>query len=313
MLMNIKSQVNRDKLTLDSSYTVCYYYGMKYSIKDLQTDFPDEETCLEWLIEYRFPEGIFCNSIECQEVTKHYRVKSRKSFSCSQCGHHVHPTAGTIFEKSSTPLTLWFYAIFLMANTRSGISAKQLERELGVTYKTAWRMFHQIRKMMKEDNDKFIGIVEADETYIGGRKKQSYKYNNKTAVIGIAEKKGQVKVRALENKDFNKPKVTAAQAIPFLTDNVELLSVLHTDNSHLYLTANKTFKHRTVDHGVTFVKNGVHTNNLEGFWSHLKRGLKGVYIHVEAKYLQAYVDEYVFRYNHRNDYQPMFWSLMAKV
>src|SRR5690606_19064950 len=123
---------------------------MRYTIRDLQEDFPDDNACLTWLVDYLYPEGITCKN--CKKVTPHHRMKTRRSYSCETCGNHVHPTADTIFHKSTTPLTLWFYAIYLMSATRAGISAKQLERELGVTYKTAWRMFHQIRKMMGSDD-----------------------------------------------------------------------------------------------------------------------------------------------------------------
>ncbi len=118
----------------------------KYTIKDFQKQFPNDDVCLDWLKDYLYPNGIFCET--CQAITSHYKVAKRKSYSCQNCGHHVHPTADTIYHKSSTPLTSWFYAIYLMASTRCGISAKQLERELGVTYKTAWRMFKQIRTML---------------------------------------------------------------------------------------------------------------------------------------------------------------------
>jgi transposase len=117
-----------------------------YTISDFQQQFPDDASCLDWLKSYLYPNGIECKV--CQRVTKHHRVASRPSYSCDQCGHHVHPMAETIYHKSPTPLRLWFYAIYLMASTRCGISAKQLQRELGVTYKTAWRMFKQIRTMM---------------------------------------------------------------------------------------------------------------------------------------------------------------------
>lgn len=126
--------------------------SMRYTIKDFQADFPNEQACLTWLKDYLYPDGIYCKI--CKKVTPHHAMRTRKSYSCETCGHHVHPTAGTIFDHSSTPLTLWFYAIYLMSATRAGISAKQLERELGVTYKTAWRMFHQIRSMMSDDEDK---------------------------------------------------------------------------------------------------------------------------------------------------------------
>src|SRR5574341_1902714 len=141
----------------------------RYTIKDFQREFPDDAACLEWLKNYRWPDGIFCKL--CGKVTAHHLMTTRKSYSCQECGHHVHPTAGTIFHKSSTPLTLWFYAIYLMAQTRTGISAKQLERELGVTYKTAWRMFTLIRAQLDNSGDAFSGDVEVDETYIGGIRK----------------------------------------------------------------------------------------------------------------------------------------------
>ena len=143
----------------------------KYTVRDFLQDFPDDAACLEWLKNYRWPDGIFCE--KCERVTKHHLVLSRKSYSCQECGNHVHPTANTIFHKSSTPLTSWFHVVFLMASTRCGISAKQLERELGVTYKTAWRMFKLIRERLSDDGgDPFLGSngdVEADETYVGGK------------------------------------------------------------------------------------------------------------------------------------------------
>src|SRR5437016_882314 len=145
-----------------------------YTLKDFQKQFPDDVTCLEWLRNYLYPDGIYC--VKCEAITKHHRVVSRPSYSCDHCGHHVHPTAGTIFHKSPTPLTVWFYAIYLMAQTRCGISAKQIQRETGVTYKTAWRMFKQIRSMLDETEKgtKLGGSqkpVELDETYDGGRQR----------------------------------------------------------------------------------------------------------------------------------------------
>src|SRR5688572_4756430 len=131
----------------------------RYTLMEFDRDFPDDTACLEWLVGYLYPDGIYCP--KCQKVTKHHRVKARTSYSCQFCGHHEHPMRGTIFEDSATSLKLWFYAIFLMSQTRCGISAKQLERELGVTYKTAWRMFNKIRSMLTQDEDPFSGHVEA--------------------------------------------------------------------------------------------------------------------------------------------------------
>src|SRR5258706_15571258 len=142
---------------------------LPFTLKAFEKQFPDDATCLEWLRNYLYPDGIHCNA--CEAVTKHHRVKSRPSYSCDHCGHHVHPTAGTIFHKSPTPLTVWFYAIYLMASTRGGISAKQIERETGVTYKTAWRICHLIRQRLNEGIDPMTGEIEADESYFGGKMK----------------------------------------------------------------------------------------------------------------------------------------------
>ena len=168
-----------------------------FTLKDFQKQFPDDATCLEWLRNYLYPDGIYCE--KCEAVTKHHRVVSRPSYSCDHCGHHVHPTAGTIFHKSPTPLTTWFYAIYLMAQTRCGISAKQIQRETGVTYKTAWRMFKQIRSMLDDEKAPPLGgrgkRVEMDETYMGGKRKGGTGRpmagdKVKTAVVGIVERQG---------------------------------------------------------------------------------------------------------------------------
>src|SRR5438552_19200782 len=145
----------------------------------------------------KYPDGVFCP--KCQKITKHYREKARPSWSCEFCGHRVHPMVGTIFEDSATSLRLWFYAIYLMASTRCGISAKQLERELGVTYKTAWRMFHPIRnEVMTQGDGQFGGKVEMDETYVGGRKRGGITgrsrlgQDSKVPVFGMVERDGRV-------------------------------------------------------------------------------------------------------------------------
>jgi transposase len=176
--------------------------AVRYTIRDFEAQFPDDSTCLEWLRQSLYPDGVFCQ--KCQRVTKHHRVASRPSYSCDQCGHHVHPTAGTIFHKSTTPLRLWFYAIYLMSSSRCGISAKHLERELGVTYKTAWRMFKEIRSMLVDDKP-FDGdrAVEIDEGYFGGVRKNGKGRKlsgdrKKVPVLGMVERKGRAVARTLQ-------------------------------------------------------------------------------------------------------------------
>lgn len=164
----------------------------KYTVADFNRDFPDDDSCLEWLKNYLYPTGIFCK--HCSEVTKYHRVTKRQCYACDHCGSHTYPMAGTIFEKSTTPLKLWFYAIYLISSTRCGISAKQLQRELGFTYKTAWRMFHLIRLLLGEKSKPMSGEVELDEPYIGGKSqgKRGRGAKGKTPVFGITRREGKL-------------------------------------------------------------------------------------------------------------------------
>src|SRR5436190_10260455 len=143
-----------------------------YTLMDFTREFPDDATCLDWLWRQRYAtDGSHAHCPKCERERKFHRVASRPSYSCDTCGHHLHPTAGTIFHKSATSLQLWFYAMYLMTSTRCAVSAKHLERELGVTYKTAWRMANLIRNelMSQDDEPPLSGDVEADETWIGGK------------------------------------------------------------------------------------------------------------------------------------------------
>ena len=284
----------------------------RYTLRQFMTEFPDDVACLEWLKNHRWADGIYCE--KCGRVTKHHLVISRKSFSCQECGHHVHPTANTIFHKSSTSLTQWFYAVFLMASTRCGISAKQVERELGVTYKTAWRMCKLIRDRLADDSDPFSGDngdVEADETYIGGPRhggKRGRGADNKTVVFGMAQRQGGVKVTVV-------PDAKRKTVMPLLENSVEKGTRVHTDEFMIYDNLpEKGYKHERIMHGLKVYVNGdVHTNTIEGFWALVKTGIVGVFHGVSAKYLQNYLNEYAFRYNHRKDDSPMFRSFMNCV
>lgn len=282
--------------------------AMKYTRDDLQIDFPDEAACLDWLVNYLYPEGIYCKIDK--KITPHHRMKTRRSYSCELCGHHVHPTANTIFHKSTTPLTKWFQAIYLMAQTRAGISAKQLERELGVTYKTAWRMFHQIRSMMVDDERDLVGEVEIDEAYMhpDARKRTTAKKHQSEVIVAMVERKGIAKVRHTKSSGRR-------VIMPEVLKEVFPGATVYTDEHQVYTFLEKwSYTHYRINHGrKQYVNGSIHTQNVENLFSNMKRGIRGVYRHVDAKYLQAYVNEYAFRYSHRNDFQPMFWAILGRV
>ncbi len=143
---------------------------LRYTVEQFRAEFPTDDACLEHIKEQRWPNGITLCA-KCGIERKHYRVRGRTAYACDHCGNHIYPLAGTIFEKSTTSLRTWFYAMYLIGSTRCGISAKQIQRETGVTYKTAWRMFKQIRTLLSEDVQLEGSSVEVDETYVGGVRK----------------------------------------------------------------------------------------------------------------------------------------------
>jgi len=224
--------------------------------------------------------------------------------------------AGTIFEHSSTSLRLWYYAMYLMASTRCGISAKQIQRETGVTYKTAWRMFRQIRTLLSEDVQLEGEAVEMDETYMGGKRKSGKGRpmrgdKVKTPVVGIAERKGgRVFARAT-------PDVTKQTLLGIVEEKILPKSTVFTDEYPSYEGIDRMdygYTHKRINHAAkVYVMGDIHTNTIEGFWSLVKRGIGGVYHQVSQKYLQSYLDEYSYRYNRRDQGNLIFTSLLKRV
>lgn len=279
-----------------------------YTISDFNKDFPDDHACLEYIKNRRWPDGIICPP--CGQTRKHHRVTGRTAYACDYCGHHVYPLAGTIFEKSTTPLRYWFHAMYVMGSTRCGISAKQIERETGVTYKTAWRIFKQVRTLMVEDIRLEGYSVEVDETYVGGKRrggKRGRGAPGKTIVAGAVERGGRVIARVV-------PDVKARTLLPFIRAKVLPRSTVYTDELPSY---NKLwadgYMHRRIHHASkVYVRGDIHTNSIEGFWSLVKRGIGGVHHAVSQKYLQSYLDEYAFRYNRRGMETPMFLAIVSR-
>jgi len=294
----------------------------QYSLMEFMREYPDDETCLQSLWRARYSHnGEEAHCPTCEEVRTFKRYESaqqRQAWNCVACGQYLYPTAGTIFHKSSTSLHLWFYAMYLMTSTRCGISAKQIEREIGVTYKTAWRMAHRIRKyLMTQDGDPMLGgTVEMDETYIGGR--QSFKRGgrrgrpgpdtNKATVFGMVQRKGGVRAVTV-------PNVRKATILPHIQERVLPASMIYTDELRSYnMLPKHGYQHDRVSHSEqVYVSGDVHTNTIEGFWSLLKRGIDGVYHAVSAKHLQGYLNEYAWRYNHRSDKRAMFAILLLRA
>lgn len=280
----------------------------RYTIDDFKRDFGTDEACLELLRQLRWPNGIICK--KCRRVRKHYKITRRPAYACDVCGSHVYPMAGTIFEHSSTKLHKWFHAMFLMGNTRCGIPAKQLERDIGVTYKTAWRMFRQIRSMLDEDVMNLLKEVEVDESYYGGRHhgKRGRGAEGKTIVFGMAQRRGPVIATTV-------PDAKASTLLPKVKARILPRSIIYTDEFDAYNSVRRMgYRHRRVHHAAkVYVRGTAHTNTIEAFWSLTKRGIDGVHHAISAKYLQAYLNAYSFRWNHRHDETPMFLQILSRV
>ena len=288
---------------------------------ELVKKFPTEQSCIDYYLKIRYPNGIRCN--HCGSSKVYQRTKNLKAFTCNDCYDSFSPFTGTIFEKSSTDLRKWFYAIHLFLNSKKGISGLQLQREIGVTYKTAWRMLQQIRTAMgNAEHKEFIDtIVEIDETYIGGKPRKDNEHDdnlpkgtgtgaprgrgtNKTPVVGIVDRLNKRVFAKIAMPNEKGKKLTAKQLMDILNkvSKQENGNTVITDEFRGYDPLQKNnFIHLRVDHTKAFSdNNGTHTNNIESFWATLKRGVYGIYHHISVKHMQAYVDEFCFRYNNRS-------------
>lgn len=271
---------------------------MKYTIKDLKKDFPNDNACLNYIFDKKYPDA-----------RGYHKVKGRKCWSHQSTKHQIHPLKDTIFAKSSTPLTLWFHAIFLFSTSKNGVSAKELERQLGVTYKCAWRIAKQIRSLMEQDGDPLTGTVEVDETYVGGRKNgiAGRGAKGKTSIVGLVERGGDVKAYKTDN-------VNSTTLTGLVYDHIGRESKVMTDEFGGYTYVKLHNEHEKIAHGKKqYVKGNVHTNTIEGFWSQLKRSLRGTYVHVSKQHMQSYINEFAFRYNLRSSSVPIFEVLVSRI
>lgn len=326
---------------LTHKWRLAYTWNMKNapSLIDVTARFGTAEACIAYLENIRWPDGVRCPTCGCKDISKFVtaegtaerknrkgvvrtvHVPARHLYTCLEptCGFQFSPTAGTIFHDTHLPLTKWFMACALMCNAKKGLSAKQMERDLGVTYRTAWYLNHRIRKAMEDGTPGLLtGIVEADETFIGGRLDRRRKRNpyQKQAVFGALQRgdgDSVSKVRAFPVKKAQSRYLTGAVQGTVSTD----AKIFITDESNVYKTIGKAYRHETVNHiALEYVRKGdprsIHTNSIESFWSLFKRGLIGSYHKVSVKHLRRYLDEFTFRFNNR-EAEDLFTLVMLNL
>ena len=266
--------------------------------------FADPEVAHDFFVQIRWPNGVACPRSGCGSAHVAY-LKNVRRWYCNDCKKQFSAKVGTIFEDSPIGLDKWLPAIWLLASNRNGISSHELARALKVTQKTAWFMLHRIRETMGDKPlGKFAGPVEADEVYIGGKTKDvmgpqgwlihGAKSKDKTPVVGIVERKGNVRAFVVE-------KINRDTMLGLLRAHVEPGAVVYTDAFNAYRHAADHFVHHIINHSKEYVRGHIHTNNIEGFWSVFKRTIKGTYVKPQPQHLQRYVEEQVFRFNAREE------------
>ena len=279
--------------------------------------FADPQRTFDFVIALRWPQGPVCPRCQSPE---HRFIKTRSMWVCKSCQKQYSVRVGTIFEDSPIKLDKWMCAMWMMVNAKNGVSSYEIARNLGVTQKTAWFMMHRLRLVLQNGSmdRKLMGEVEVDETYIGGRGRFMHKdkrikmkradgYIRKAAVLGMLERKGEVRTAVIN---------TASGKIlkHHIKENIVPGSALFTDELPSYVEVGKEYVHQVINHAEEYVRGNVHTNSIENFWSSLKRGLKGTYVSVEPFHLFRYLDEQSFRFNTRKDNdQGRFMSAMSSI
>ena len=281
---------------------------MTMDILEVITKYPDQESCTSYLEGLKWQGEPQCPYCKSKQSTKRHGTQR---YQCNTCNRSYSVLVGTIFEDTKLALPKWFLAITLILNAKKGLSSRQLGRDLGINRNTAWYLQMRIRKAMEEGNDKGLlkGIVEIDETYIGGaktnhsKKKRQARRNSglqitgmqdKQAVIGLLERAGRIKLQAVE-------KAQGKTIKPIIEQTVSKAASLVTDGFGGYAGLNKQYKEHQVlnKDKEEYVRGVFHTNTIEGFWTLLKRGIYGQYHKVSVRHLQKYLNEFTFKYNHR--------------
>lgn len=266
----------------------------RYSIYEFNERFKDEDSCLDFLFAKVKPNICPC----CKKLTTYYRVKSRKCYECGNCGHQIYPMKGTIFENSRTSLKKWFDIINDLLFCKNGISAMEVSRKYGLTYKTAWSICHKIRVEMVDKNEKqLMGVVEMDESYLGNQQTN----DEKSKIFGMIERDEEGKNGRMRLFDLQKDFPTINNIQPIIKENIKRESKVYTDKGGCYTgLSNHGFIHKSINHKKTYKYNGgVHTNSIEGFWGRYKMSILGTHRWVSDKWRQNYLNEFSYRYNCR--------------
>lgn len=273
----------------------------KYSIQDLKKDFPDDEACLSFIFDTLHSRECSCGGV-------YRRITGRKQFQCSRCRYQIAPTAGTIFQKSSTPLTMWFHAIWIFSNAKSGISAEEMERQLGVTYKCSYRILSTIRHILIQDTIPLAGSIEIDSGYIGGTKrslkgKRAQALSQKSIITVAVERGGRIRAKVM-------PGMGGRYMDTFIKENIAPKAKIMTDGASLYI------RHKTkmVNHSKgEYARGKIHINTVESWIGHIKRSISGTYKTISSHRLQSYLDAFVFHYNNRHNDRNRFETLCDVV
>lgn len=274
--------------------------------------FADPQVAHDYFVTIRWPNGVACPRMGCgsADVAK---IANRNVWRCRECNRQFTAKVNTVFEESPIGFDKWLPAMWMLSADRNGVSSCEIARALGITQKSAWFMLHRLRVcMMTHTFDKLVGEVEADETYVGGKPRHNLPQrtrartrargpgDGKTTVMGVIQRGG--KVRAFVVKDNRKTSL-----LPKLAEHVERGAVLYTDALMSYRGAREDYVHHVINHAVEYVRGRVHTNNIENFWSVLRRTLGGTYVAPRPKHLDSYLDEQVFRFNEREEHDgPRF-------
>jgi transposase-like protein len=272
------------------------------SILDLIKAFPDEDSCVAHLEAIRW-NGKVVSPFDSESIV--YRCKGNK-YKCKSTGKYFNVKVGSIFENTNIPLTKWFLALYIFSSHKKGISSHQLAKDIDVTQKSAWFMLHRLRYAFDHPNFREVlgdgNPVEIDETFIGGKAKNKHASkkrdvkpggHDKTPVMGMIEREGNIIAKVVSD-------TTSVSLVPLIRKNVSQGSVIMTDENGAYSVLKRKYDHRTVNHSAKEYVNGMaHTNGIENFWSHLKRGIDGIYHWVSVDHLQVYVNEYTLRFNTR--------------